>query len=272
MHKLITTRTDKTGRLTFVSEPLLNILNYKCEQLIGKKKIDLYAVKHPLEQAKMIRQVIKDSGVWQGELILKDSSNNNVYLESICNDVYNKNGNSIGYLTIHFDITDKKLAEKRSITDSLTNLYNRLKLDSLIEHEINRSHRSKQPFSIILLDIDHFKKINDKYGHIQGDKVIKQVAQSIKSCIRKIDFAGRWGGEEFLIICPNTSIKGALIIGEKIRRKIGEHTYKNMHNITISGGIACYTNYVTPEILLNSADKALYKAKENGRNKIEYYN
>ena len=115
-----------------------------------------------------------------------------------------------------------------------------------------------------MCDIDWFKSINDKYGHTTGDRVLKEIAQSINSRIRKIDIAGRWGGEEFLIVCPGTDTPGAAKLAEDIRKNIQNHSFGIGYNVTISAGVATYTAQVRNiEELVNMADINMYKAKEH---------
>ncbi|MFY9089849.1 diguanylate cyclase [Arcobacter aquimarinus] len=162
---------------------------------------------------------------------------------------------------------------KLSITDKLTEIYNRAKLDKTLQEEFNRSKRYKTEFSVILIDIDFFKKVNDTFGHQIGDDVLKESAQVLKDSIRLTDVLGRWGGEEFLIISPQTNLEGAVKIAEHINNAIKLYKFKTYPNkVTMSIGVASYFEDMSKieEILLN-ADKSLYKAKENGRDRVVYH-
>lgn len=162
---------------------------------------------------------------------------------------------------------------KLSITDKLTEIYNRAKLDKTLQEEFNRSKRYKTEFSVILIDIDFFKKVNDTFGHQIGDDVLKESAQVLKNSIRLTDVLGRWGGEEFLIISPQTNLEGAVKIAEHINNAIKLYKFKTYPNkVTMSIGVASYFEDMSKieEILLN-ADKSLYKAKENGRDRVVYH-
>ncbi len=164
--------------------------------------------------------------------------------------------------------------EKLSITDKLTNIYNRVKLDSVLQTEFNRSKRYKIVFCVIMLDIDFFKKVNDNFGHQVGDDVLVEIAQIIKSCTRDTDTFGRWGGEEFLIICPNTNIEGAKSLAFNINQTVKKYTFSTYPNpLTISLGISSFSNNLQKvEDLVSDADKALYMAKEQGRDRVVVYN
>ena len=125
----------------------------------------------------------------------------------------------------------------------------------------------------MMLDIDHFKKINDTYGHLAGDFVLKEIAKIIKDSIRKSDICGRFGGEEFVIVLPNTKLSGAMKLAERIRETIQNHTFDfngKKINVTVSIGITSVGVNDSYESLISRADEALYEAKEKGRNRIEY--
>lgn len=159
----------------------------------------------------------------------------------------------------------KKL-EIRSITDGLTGLYNRLKLDSVFVSELWRAARYKTPLSIIMIDLDHFKNVNDTYGHLIGDQVIREVATILKDNTRSVDTVGRWGGEEFLIICSENELKGAKQLADKIRKRIELHNFPAIGSVTCSFGISTFHDGDSQDSMMERADKALYRAKKNGRN------
>lgn len=172
------------------------------------------------------------------------------------------------------------LLEKLAITDSLTNLFNRAYILDRLKTEVLRSARYKESISFIMIDVDFFKNINDRFGHLTGDAVLKIVANQLKSSIRDVDIVGRYGGEEFIVVCPNTDITGAKIIAERIRQNTHKSNFKlgnKKVDITLSLGVSC----ALPRIQLNTdtfitqqlsnADIALYKAKSSGRNRVEVF-
>jgi diguanylate cyclase (GGDEF)-like protein len=160
--------------------------------------------------------------------------------------------------------------EMISITDRLTGLYNRHKIDSVLENEFRRSDRFSNSFSLILIDIDDFKSVNDSFGHQIGDKVLVEMAKLILSCIRSIDIIGRWGGEEFLVIAPQTDTKGALLLAENIRIKAEKHSFSEVGSKTLSLGISTFKQGYTIKELIYKADLALYASKSNGKNQVKY--
>jgi len=157
---------------------------------------------------------------------------------------------------------------KVSITDKLTGIFNRLKLDQVISDEIARSERYHSPFSIILVDIDHFKSVNDTYGHLTGDKVIVKIAELLSLHSRQNDIVGRWGGEEFVVVLPGSSLQSATQVAEKLREAIADTQFPEVGRKTASFGLASYLEKDNPASLISRADKALYMSKNNGRNRV----
>lgn len=156
-----------------------------------------------------------------------------------------------------------------SVTDKLTGLFNRLKLDQIVDEEHSRSARYDTPWAVIIADIDHFKSVNDTHGHLIGDQVLIATAQLLSSNTRDIDVVGRWGGEEFLLICRETGQDGALSTAEKLRELIQQFLFPVAGRVTASFGIAAYRSGHSTVETISRADKALYRAKENGRNRVE---
>ncbi|WP_419776925.1 transporter substrate-binding domain-containing diguanylate cyclase [Malaciobacter marinus] len=164
---------------------------------------------------------------------------------------------------------NKKL-EKISQTDKLTSLYNRTKLDMILEFEFKNKKRYKKPLSIIIIDIDHFKQINDTYGHLVGDKILIEFSNILKANIRETDFIGRWGGEEFLVVLPFSKEEDAYNLASKLRKLIAKKPlYKNI-NVTASFGVVECKDSDCNKALLN-ADKALYEAKNSNRNCVKVF-
>jgi len=173
------------------------------------------------------------------------------------------------YWNRKLSVLNKKL-ELLSVTDRLTGLFNRIKIDSTFEEQIAQSQRSNKIFSIILLDIDHFKKVNDTYGHQAGDTILTEVAHILQNNTRKTDVVGRWGGEEFIIICPNTSSNQALFLAENLRGFLEAHDFPITKSQTASFGVATYQKEDQSKDIVGRADAALYVAKNKGRNRVEF--
>lgn len=172
-------------------------------------------------------------------------------------------------------IIEKKIYEaliEQSVTDPLTGLYNRRYFDLALDKELTRAMRSSQNFSILFIDIDHFKKINDERGHDFGDELLLKVSKSILDTVRKVDVVARYGGDEFAILAVQTNSQGALLLGQRIMSEVSSIKMDGHPNITMSIGVATYPNHErTAKELLKRADQALYLSKRNGRNQINFY-
>jgi len=157
-----------------------------------------------------------------------------------------------------------------ALIDPLTNLYNRRYIKLNIKRLISKYKRNNDYFSIILIDLDFFKNINDTYGHIEGDKVLKGISEFIILNVRTNDIVGRWGGEEFIILCPNSYISEAKNISEKLRKGIEKLYFQNDIKVTASFGVSEYDPLINNDqnSLINKVDKALYISKINGRNRV----
>lgn len=161
--------------------------------------------------------------------------------------------------------------ERLAVTDGLTGLFNHRHFQERLAHEFNRLGRFSAPVSLLLIDIDYFKKINDTYGHPVGDVVLKRVANIIRKTVRNIDIPARYGGEEFAVVLVGTDEKGAVNMGERLRKTVMDTKFesdKNTFSVTVSIGISSYEGEaMKKEELVDKADKALYQAKGNGRNR-----
>ncbi len=161
-----------------------------------------------------------------------------------------------------------KELELISNTDRLTKIANRMSLENSLEHEFNRTKRYNDIFGIIIIDIDYFKKINDKYGHLVGDKFLIEFADILKSNIRNTDIVGRWGGEEFIVLCPNTNEEGVTKLAKYLRKKVEDSEFSTVKNKTASFGVSVYKGDDLIDDIIKRADDALYIAKEKGRNQV----
>jgi diguanylate cyclase (GGDEF)-like protein/PAS domain S-box-containing protein len=172
------------------------------------------------------------------------------------------------------DLTERKKMEEElrclSITDPLTNAYNRRYFMQVLEQEIERARRTGPPFSIIMMDLDYFKNINDRFGHAAGDRVLKSLVDLINGRIRKIDCLARWGGEEFVILLPNTPVDKAAGLAEELRGQLSSMDVPCAGSVTASFGVAGYCPGDTADSLIVRADNMLYEAKAAGRNCVRY--
>lgn len=152
--------------------------------------------------------------------------------------------------------------------DELTQLLNRRKINDILRQQIKSARQNAEDLCVILLDIDYFKRINDSFGHVFGDKVLKNVAQILQGSVRETDHCGRWGGEEFIVICPAINCSEATLLAERLRREICKHSFCDELTVSASFGVSCLSQTDTLTQLLNTADQCLYSAKNNGRNRV----
>ncbi len=267
---VISMTVDLNKKILAVSKALCNISGFSKDELVGN---DLAILKNK----KMNNRVCKDlwnnvskGKVWIGEIENRKKNGESYWIKTtVLPNI--ENNKILSYSSISEDISDKKIIENISETDKLTQLYNRIKLDRSLENEFNRFKRNKSIFSLILVDIDFFKSVNDTFGHQVGDKVLIEVSKILKENCRKIDVLGRWGGEEFLIICVNTDILGACNLAEKLRKNVEEYEFEIVKHKTISLGVSQIMQDDNIESLIKRLDNNLYQAKREGRNKIVSY-
>jgi diguanylate cyclase (GGDEF)-like protein len=174
-------------------------------------------------------------------------------------------------LVVVRNFTRQKQAERMAAMDPLTHAYNRRKFSELLDQEIKRVERNDKSFSMVMLDIDHFKKINDTHGHDAGDYVLKRMTNLIRENIRDVDILSRYGGEEFVIILPERNLKVAIAVAERIRKVIESACFDKVGQITISAGVSDFMQGDSRESVFKKADKALYIAKNGGRNRVSVH-
>lgn len=265
---VIISRTDYDGKILYVSEAFCRAAEKTRDELIGRKH---NVIAHPDMDKNVYKDLwdtVKAGRIWEGEIKNRSGRGSDYWINATISPTYGRDGKISGFTAVCSDITVKKQMERLSVTDPLTGLYNRLKLDSVFGSEIQRCERYGCALSAIIIDVDGFKAINDKYGHQTGDIVLKGVADVLCSNIRKTDTIGRWGGEEFLIICPETEVEGAVLLAEKVRRSVQDNDFVIVSEVTCSIGVCSYEAGMNESLMMKYADQALYKAKKQGRNRV----
>ena len=198
----------------------------------------------------------------RGKVTQRDRNNKPLLAAGIVFDITSKKMNEIKL------IEEKQILKKASMTDPLTGILNRRAILDELSQRMNHHLYDFEHLSVLMIDIDFFKEVNDTFGHVVGDKVLKKVAGIISQVIRGLDSVGRYGGEEFLVVFPNTNYDNAFGASERIRQRIEETVFEDVGKLTISGGFVCFKNE-TIEELIQKADQCMYNAKRNGRNRIE---
>ena len=237
---------------------------------------------HPDDKERMeaiLERSIKDHTCYSADYRMKHKKGHWVWIEGSGAVVeYDESTNQpVRLCGTHEDVSQRKELENQleyqATHDQLTGLFNRVELWKKLEVEINRSTRYQHDLSLFLIDIDHFKKINDNFGHKTGDSVLFEFAKVLQDQVRKTDFTSRYGGEEFLVILPETSLEKAEELAERLRQRVSEtkiNSGSRTLQITISIGIATSPQHgIKASELFDSADMAMYQAKENGRNCIK---
>ena len=264
------------GIYTYCSPQTLDMLGYRPEELLGKTPFELM----PPHEAERVKEIFIDFVVRQ--VSFKELENINlskegvdVVLETSGVPFFSESGELLGYRGIDRDITERKRAEAAlehlATHDTLTGLINRNVIEKRIADEIHRARRYHHSFSVFIIDIDHFKKVNDNYGHQTGDTVLQSFAKILDSSVRETDYAARYGGEEFVVLLPETALPEATKLAQQLRKRIAAHSIPLADNdvlkISVSIGIALFPEHGDSlEGLLSAADLAMYAAKEDGRN------
>lgn len=273
---VIISSTDLKGKITSVSSAFCEITGYTKEELLGKHHNIIRHPSMPSELYKQMWKTIKNDQVWSGEIqnLKKDGSFYWVY--STISPVFDHDSNKIGYTSIRQDISDKKQIELISITDGLTNIYNRRHFNELFPKIINSAKRKNEFVAFLIMDIDHFKQYNDTYGHQMGDEVLIKVAAAIKKSLQRADdYCFRLGGEEFGVIFKADSKEHAEQFANTIRENIEnlhiEHSGNSAGSyVTASMGLICKNanDINNADEVYKQGDDLLYRSKESGRNRV----
>jgi diguanylate cyclase len=263
----------------FTTKDFINIFHLNSDL---QKPINTYmtAPVHTLNETSTISEAIDFIREKHFKRIVVTNNNNQIIgiltQKELLRIIYNKwidfikeEGNKISKMNEELLSKANKLEETASF-DFLTKLYNRRKFNSFLEYEISKTNRyTNQCLSLLLVDIDYFKNVNDVYGHLVGDNILQEISKILTICSRDTDIVARWGGEEFIIMLPQTDIEQAYFVAEKLRVTIEKHKFDEVQHITCSIGVGQFHRNEHKDTLFKRVDSALYKAKENGRNRAE---
>lgn len=258
--------TDSQWRVMEVNAAFSRITGYAAERVEGQPLANLLA--EP-EQLQLVAEGLKRSGKWRGELSCKRANGDSYAQLSEFNQlvVAGRQRHIIGNF---LDLTEQKLLERQlrelSHKDPLTGIWNRRKLNEVVDQEIARQERHHQPFALAIIDLDHFKQINDRYGHDRGDDVLRHAVEVFAAGLRRSDLLARVGGEEFVAFLPHTEQHGAEVVLERLREALANSASEPP--VTCSIGLACYHPGDSRKTLQRRADEALYLAKSRGRNRL----
>ena len=268
-------RAGEDGLLRTANSALIRMMGFDSfEELQNARLCEVWVDTE--QRTRMIKRLRSEGSVLNYQVNLRRKNGEELVASFDARGTFDSEGNLIYFDTIVQDITSrvkaKRELERLARTDSLTGLLNRQRLMEKLEKEIDRAMRYKRPLSIMLLDLDHFKEVNDNHGHLVGDSVLVKAASEISGTLRKTDFAGRYGGEEFCVVLPETGLEGAEDLAERLRSAISSSVHSlpdgTELSITCSIGVAKASCGILEDIIA-VADAALYLAKRSGRNRVE---
>ena len=265
----IVSRTNTDGIITYVNEKFCDISEYSEDELIGKSHS---IINNPTADRQIfckLWETISSKKVYKGTLKNYSKSGKTYYVDNTIVPFLDKDGEILEYMGISYDVTSHVQALHYAYTDKLTQLHNRNKFEEVFEYEVKQAKRYSQPLTLAILDIDHFKMVNDTYGHLIGDEVLVLLSNAINKHVRETDLFARWGGEEFVLLFNNTNLESSIKVIENFRKIIESLKYPKGQNITASFGVSELKDGDTLESILERADKALYVAKNAGRNCVK---
>lgn len=267
---------DRTGRIVMANNAVVLTFGYLKHELLGRHLRTLFPPEDSHEADQEMLEACKRGTEWWGEATARRKDGSGLLVRVALSFTHDSKGGPASGVLIARDVTDlqRQLGrlEHLSIVDDLTHIYNVRYFWSRLRYEFLRSKRYQQHLSCLMADLDHFKAVNDLYGHRVGDKVLQHVAEVMQKTTREVDILARYGGEEFALILPNTDLGGALVCAENVRRKVEESRLcadgADIH-VTVSIGVAALEEGIEDEeVLLRRADTALIRAKREGRNKV----
>lgn len=266
---VLSANINAAGRISHVSTAFSKLIGFSSYELVGDAHKVLCEQDTSPDVLRNMYSTLMEGNAWSGEIIARSKDNAMLYLDASIEPEFDGRDKLIGFTGFYQDITDKKRIELLSMTDQLTKIPNRRKFELELERELSRANRYKNSLTLIVIDIDLFKQVNDTYGHQVGDMVLISVAKLIADNIRRSDIIARWGGEEFIIMSTQTALAGALKLAEKVRRLLAAYKMDVVGTITASFGVAEYRQNESAESFFKRADTLLYKAKKAGRNRVE---
>ena len=267
---------DINGVYTYASPRVQELLGYRPEEVVGKKVFDLMPAEEATRVMAIFSEIARDHKPIQNlENVNLHRNGQHVVLETSGVPILSTNGFLLGYRGIDRDITKRKQLETElkdaAQRDPLTGAWNRRQFESFLADAHAQVTRYGHPYSLLLIDVDHFKSVNDRFGHDVGDKVLVKLCDTLTSRMRETDNLCRWGGEEFIILLPQTSLENGHALAENLRQTVNQLSIPPLESISISIsiGVAQFKTQDKIEQVIKRADEALFRAKANGRNRVE---
>ncbi len=289
----ILSKTNSKGFITYVNDKFCEASGYERSELIGKPHSIIRHPNMPSAIYKELWDTIKSKRSWNGIITNMRKDGKKYVVDSTVVPILDIDGDIIEYIAIRHDVTEfeqtkeqlstlnramkNKVDELYSMTvsleeeasyDSLTGIFNRSSFEKSFTEEIEKASMQNNLLTMVILDIDHFKSVNDNYGHHVGDEVLKVVSALVTKNLQRSDIFARWGGEEFVILLPSTDLDGAKMLAEKLRMIIEDSSFSIAGKLTASFGVGLYQNNESKQEFFERVDKLLYTAKRTGRNKV----
>ena len=270
---------DKKFNVLKINKTFSKLFGIDKEKAAGKKCYDLIPSGECSSAQCPLKKILAGESVVERDVEKKSADGSTISCMMSASAFHDPGGDLYGMVISFRDITDRKLMEEKlrelATTDGLTKIFNRRHFLELANREFERAKRYNAPLTLLTVDVDHFKNINDSFGHDIGDQVLIRLAEIMTTTLRKLDVFGRIGGEEFAILLPETALAGAECVAERLRETVEKTSFitpKGLLHISVSVGIAQVTEASANLLdLLKASDSALYQAKENGRNRVEFY-
>jgi len=264
--------TDPEGTITYVNAAFEELMGYSRSEVLGENPRRFKSGRQDDAFYQGMWRALERGESFRGEFLNRRRDGSLIHLEQTITPVLDDHGKISHYVALGKDVTDRVRMEDEirrvAHTDWLTGVANRLSLGNTLEAEIERSQRYGRPLSLIMFDLDHFKAVNDQYGHEAGDEVLKALAQTVSAELRDADTLGRWGGEEFIIVVPETRLVGATALAEKLRQAVSTMSVPGVPCVTASFGVAELASGDSAKLLARRADEAMYQAKQAGRDRV----
>lgn len=263
--------TDAEMRIERVNQAFTDITGYRAEDVLGRTPRLFKSGRHDHAFYARLWETLIATGHWQGEVWNRNKSGDIYPVWQSITAVPDADGRIRNYVSVFHNISERKILEReleeQARRDHLTGLDNRRAFDAALDREIDTATRQGSPLCLLVFDVDHFKAVNDTHGHDIGDRLLRQLGETVRHCLRQSDRLARWGGEEFTILLPGTPLDGAQRLAERIRTRVAATDFSGIA-ITVSLGLTPFLAGDDARRLFARADEALYRAKQAGRNRL----